>query len=570
MAEQLILADGYTSIRNRVMPVVNRLLKAVPQIGMNLALLDGEEVVWAESMGIADDEPRRQVDLDTLFKAGSVTKVVTALAVLRCVERGLLQLDQPVHDLLPEFKPQYFTSPGRGITLRDLMTHHAGLPCDYRKDFYAESFEQDPAPLHSVLPFLNGHHLPYPPGHILSYSNLGMDLVGLILEGVTGKTYASVIQDEVLDPLGMNLSSIQMPANAAERLSKGFTGVNSAWEPQLRDLPAGGLYTSILDLLKVGGVIMNEGRVNDETYLKPETVAEMIRPQNAGNPLDFGLDIGLNWFVSYPKLNYAGKVCWHDGGTIHFSSILICLPEHKLTAAILMNSFSSLAVHTVGPQILQAVLSKHGIEPEPVRKKAVFQSQAGALMPFDGLYPTISLGPVRLASTPQKSELTYRDTKFQLVPTSLPGWYGMQLRLFGLVPVPIKEIRKLRVNFSRIDGEDVLALENDGMRQAIATRWSPEPVPESWQARCGLYRNTNEKDEDLAEIRLMVIDGNQLVLETSMRKMGSLKVILIPRGDRQAISGGLGRFGGEELTVIDTPEGECLELWGLIFRKVVE
>jgi CubicO group peptidase (beta-lactamase class C family) len=567
MSDTLILSEKYTHFRDLVLPSIKNQLKTIHFTGCSLALLDGEEVVWAEGLGFANREESQPVELDSIFKAGSVTKIITALGILRLVDAGRISLDQPVADILPRVIFQYRTLPPRKITVRDLMTHHAGLPCDFRKNFYAKSFEDDPDPIENIIPFINTHPMPYPPGYILSYSNLGADLLGLIIQQVSGQRFADYIKTEVLQPLGMNSSSIDADESIKEKLVKGYSGDAGEWEPQLRDLPAGGLFTTATDLTKVAAVVMNHGRANGVQFLNPQIVREMLTPQNADNPRDFGLNIGLNWFLSYPNLRQAQKVCWHDGGTINFSTILICLPEQNLAVAVMLNSFAALPVHALGTRILREALEERNIKPYKPDKPNKSTLDLPKLNQAVGSYPTISFGPVNLSVTGNQASVSIRGSELNLAPREDPGWYGLEMRLLGLIKIPMKQLDSLRIGFQEIEGEQFIAFENAGVRQAVGVRLEPQTVPQSWLDRLGMYKNLDSNDLDFPSYNLVYKNG-YLMLETTVRKMGALQIVLLPVDDNHVITAGMGRFAREEISVqMDEDENEILELWGLLFNK---
>jgi CubicO group peptidase (beta-lactamase class C family) len=567
MSETLILSDKYTHFRDLLLPSINNQLKKIQYTGCSLALLDGEEVVWAEGLGFANREESQPVELDSIFKAGSVTKIITALGILRLVDSVRISLDQPVTDILPKVVFQYRTPAPRKVTIRDLMTHHAGLPCDFRKNFYAKSFEDDPDPIESIIPFINTHPMPYPPGYILSYSNLGADLLGLIIQQVSGQSYADYIKTEVLQPLGMNSSSIEATESIKEKLVKGYSGRAGEWEPQLRDLPAGGLYTTAIDLTKIAAVVMNHGRANGIQFLNPQIIQDMLTPQTPGNPRDFGLNIGLNWFLSYPNLKQAQKVCWHDGGTINFSTILICLPEQNLAAVVMLNSFAALPVHALGTRILIEALDERNIKHTLAIQQKKSPLDISSLNRSAGTYPTISFGPVNLAVSGNQASVSIRGSELNLAPREDPGWYGLEMRVLGLLKIPMKQLDALKVGFQEIEGEQFIAIENAGVRQAAGIRLEPQEVPQSWLDRLGAYRNLDSSDLDFPSYNLVYKNG-YLMLETTVRKMGALQVVLLPVDDTHGITAGIGRFAREEISVqIDEDENEILELWGLLFKK---
>lgn len=183
--------------------------------GVSVVFVNDREVLWAEGFGWASKEDEKKMTAQTPMKLASVTKVLTAVAIMQLVEQGIVSLDAPISRYLPEFSIQsrFDAAP---ITVRQILTHHSGLPHDRMQGFKLYSGE-DAAPENLIEQFRNlpvdAHslHLTSAPGQVHSYSNLGFALLGSVIERTTGTAYWDYLERHLFQPLGMSNSAIVYP-----------------------------------------------------------------------------------------------------------------------------------------------------------------------------------------------------------------------------------------------------------------------------------------------------------------------------------------------------------------------
>jgi CubicO group peptidase (beta-lactamase class C family) len=167
--------------------------------GMAIAVVNNQGILWGAEFGYATDEKTVAVDSQTLFSLQSISKNVTALAVLKAVQDGLLDLDVPVTHYLPKFtvKSLYEKNPEQKITLRHLLSHWSGLAHSAPVGNY---FDSNPHPFEDHVNSISDTWLKYPVGYCFSYSNLGIDLAGYILQKASGISFEDYVKTNVLDP----------------------------------------------------------------------------------------------------------------------------------------------------------------------------------------------------------------------------------------------------------------------------------------------------------------------------------------------------------------------------------
>jgi len=238
-------------------------------------------VVGRRWFGNAAREPeRRPVGPETLFAVASVTKPFTATAVMQLIERGRVSLDQPVHEILPEF-----AGPGKdAITLRHFLTHTSGLP-EYADD--NEEIRRQHRGLDAFVHSYCRSRLLFPSGSQWSYSNHGFGLAGEIIARSGGRGYHDTVAEEIFGPLEMRDSYLQPPEAVWDRIAwvwlpgEPHTDHERYNSPYFRRLgiPWGGLYTTPEDLAVFAQAFLDGGRYRGRRIVSPATAREMTRNQ---------------------------------------------------------------------------------------------------------------------------------------------------------------------------------------------------------------------------------------------------------------------------------------------------
>ena len=238
-------------------------------------------IVGRRWFGDAVREPtRRPIGPDTLFAVASVTKPFTATAIMQLAERGRLSIDQPVHELLPEFAGH-----GKdGITLRHFLTHTSGLP-EYADD--NDEIRHRHLGLDAFVRSYCRGRLLFPTGSQWSYSNHGFGLAGEIVGRYGGRGYHAFVAEEILAPLGMRDSCLQPPESVWDRIAwvwlpgEPHTDHERYNSPYFRKLgiPWGGLYTTPEELAVFAQAFLEGGAYRGRLIVSPATAREMTRDQ---------------------------------------------------------------------------------------------------------------------------------------------------------------------------------------------------------------------------------------------------------------------------------------------------
>ena len=305
--------------------------------GAAIAVVDDKAILWQGVYGTSSRGQDKPVTPRTLFSMQSMSKSFAALGVLMAVQDGLLDLDAPITDYLPDFsvRSRYEDHPERKMTLRHLLSHRAGFtheaPVGSNYDSRPTTFSEH------VLSFPETW-LRYPVGYRYSYSNIGIDLAGYILEKKSGQPFAAYIRDKVLVPLGMNDSTLDMSAilkagdRALGHLRPAVT-VAGGIPVEIPMLPSGGVYTNILDMARYLMFHINEGRVDGRPLLRDDLMRAMHTVAFPEPQQKFGYGLGIAVDHYGPEVYYS-----HGGGGYGFGSYMVMFPGLKLGMVYMTNS----------------------------------------------------------------------------------------------------------------------------------------------------------------------------------------------------------------------------------------
>ena len=303
---------------DRVPSPLTRRMAELKVPAVSIAMVHGGKVEWAKGFGNTSIDGSR-VSPDTLFQAGSISKAVTAFAVLSLVQAGRLDLDTDVNQYLKGWKiPASQFTAGRAVTLRTLLTHTAGVT--------VHGFDGYPSGkrLPTLLQILNGAPpansppivVDTRPGTLWRYSGGGYVIIQMILQDVTGKPFAQFMQKEVLNRLGMSHSTFAQPLPTAlkpyaaqpyDEKGMGYSGGAYTYP----EMAAAGLWTTPSDLAKFVLSIQASLADKPEGILQKATVEEMLKRGGLGN---WGLGLQLGGSNDKPFFQHGGA----DTGFISF------------------------------------------------------------------------------------------------------------------------------------------------------------------------------------------------------------------------------------------------------------
>jgi serine beta-lactamase-like protein LACTB len=293
--------------------------------GMSVAVATGGRLQWSSGYGLADVENKVAAKSSTVYRLGSISKPITAVAVLQLAERGKLDLDAAVQKYVPSFPEKPWP-----ITIRQLLGHLGGIR-HYRNMAEMNSTRHYNNMLEPLRIFENDP-LVAEPGTRFSYSTYGYVLLGAVVEAASGTRFTDYIRENIFRPAGMD--NIQpddvyaiIPHRArGYRISSGGKLQNCALADTSNKIPGGGLSSTAADLVKFAIA------TRDDVLLKPETVTLMFTPQKLRNGRK--TKYGMGWYVIDADRT---KHVYHSGGQQGVSTDLVMLPREGAIVAVMCN-----------------------------------------------------------------------------------------------------------------------------------------------------------------------------------------------------------------------------------------
>lgn len=321
---------------------IDRFRKAYADPGIAISMIDGEDGQWDGCYGTADRDTGRPVQEDTIFELGSISKLFTCAAVLQLQEQGLVDLDHPLKEYLPEFDvPSPFPQGAEAITVRMLMTHHSGLMMD---DDPWETTVPERFLYRALLPHLKTKPLLFPPGERMHYSSFGVHLLGLLVERRSGIPFSRYMKEKLLEPLDMPLASFDVLDLPGDRMAVPY-GYAILWDAIPKDeiRPGGSLRAPVAEVAHFAAMILAGGDYKGRRVLAPESVREMTRIQNGGNALDQGARVALGFMVEPAFLKGVSPdelpVLFHYGSG-RTRSLLVVVPAWKQGLVLSCNDYA--------------------------------------------------------------------------------------------------------------------------------------------------------------------------------------------------------------------------------------
>lgn len=527
-------------------------------VGLTIALVDGDRVVWKRGFGYADRKAGRRVTARTLFHIGSASKTASALAVMQLVQQGRGDLDKPLATYVPGFSllPRY---KGNVITVRTVLDHHSGIPGDvFNGMLTVDRPDRDfRAWLKKALAAM------YPERRantVYAYNNSGYVLLQDVVENVTGIPFDKYAKRHIFSPAGMTGSTFKTAAAPASRLTRNYqaevgadgTVTKSTKQPReyINGWTAGSITSSAADMARYMQMLLAGGMGHNGRVLKQSTLKQMWTKQ-VDSPLDISfMHFGLGFAIGDPLLKWAGKAVWHDGATVWNHTMMKLLPGSDLGVFV--------SVNTAGPGGVPAVIAdealalaytaKTGTAPpaqvSPPRSTVV---PAHGLARHAGYYGgTSSLYAV--ATTDSGLTLTSHAATDQALTTAfLPHADGWFRPAEAALPM---------LKFRTIEGRRLMLIRVD-LGGGLATLIAGEKLPARtidghWRSRLGRYEALDDNpdvDPSLLARTIVLSDLGGLLLMT-LDSEGGIQPLTVRR-DEVAFTAGLG-------TGLGRGKGECV------------
>jgi CubicO group peptidase (beta-lactamase class C family) len=358
-------------------PEVHAFLETIPAEmskshieGVAVMVLESGKIVAAEGFGRARLNSERIIDAGTsLFRAGSLSKPITAALVMQLVEEGRIDLDHDVSEYSGFVIPK---QNGRALTMRDILTQSSGL-----SDTYRLLFSTDPKQAATLADYARARLPPflYTPGTQPAYSNYAFGLAGYIVERLRGRPFADVARARIFEPLGMHAATFSQPPEQGigAALVQGFKAGGTQPGPFEYVTPqsAGGLSVSAGDYAKFVRALIGTDTAEGHRMLLPATIAQMLTlqpgPEGAARS-----QVGMGLGVTIDRTRMGLTAVDHSGDTVQYHCEFRAYPERDLIIIAMQN--------TEGPPLIRTIVrrfeERFGLTPPALRPQPDAQADA--------------------------------------------------------------------------------------------------------------------------------------------------------------------------------------------------
>jgi CubicO group peptidase (beta-lactamase class C family) len=316
-------ADKYAAQIRAIEEFVKQQMAADQVPGLSVGFVK-DDYFWAKGYGFADLENRTPAKAESAYRLASVTKPMTAVAVLQLAERGKINLDAEVQAYVP-----YFPKKKWPVTVRQLLGHLGGIS-HYQNDA-VEAHIKEPKSTREAIAIFENFDLVAEPGTQYSYTSYGYNLLGAIIEAASGKPYGEYMRENVWQPLSMNDTRMDDPTQIIPNRVRGYRLINN----QVRNsefvdissrFAAGGTRSTVPDLLKFGKGVYEGKLLSKASY-------DMMWDSMQTRGGEF-IDYGMGWSV-FPQNGQF--IVTHNGGQPETATALYVFPSRRLAIAVAAN-----------------------------------------------------------------------------------------------------------------------------------------------------------------------------------------------------------------------------------------
>lgn len=296
-----------------------------------IALIDGGETSFV-STGVLDRETMEPVDEKSVFQIASISKVMTGIVANHLVEEGVLAIDKPIIDVFPEIQEEREGERLSDIEVRNLLHHTSGLPRDFPSvDREGNDPMLAPVKVSDAVADLARAELLFEPGTQYSYSNFGYGILGMLMTRVSGRSYGELLDEVVVDPLGLEDTGIARELTASSRAVRPYRKEDgriptSDWNTGVQT-PASGNFSTASDLAKILAVQLADYRSGGSMVVTDDTFAV-----SKGRRYGYGLNV-----QEVERDGEALLIHYHSGDMDGFAGFYAFVPERNKGFVLLVS-----------------------------------------------------------------------------------------------------------------------------------------------------------------------------------------------------------------------------------------
>ena len=539
-------------------------------VGLSIAVVDTNGILLAEGFGKADKQNNISANSNTLFPIASITKTFTGIAIMQLVEKGLIDLDKPIENYIPELKLP--NNEEKIITTRMLLTHHSGIQGDILYNWYLPEVSNTPLIYEQVVPLINEVGTIFTPGKLHSYSNAGYSLLGVLIHKISGLSYPEYIYKNIFDPLKMESSIAFAGENTNCIISKGYNGKDTTSMPMKLGIPAGGIALTANDAAKYLLSVIGSYH-GDNSLLKQETIKMMMTQQNSDVELDKGFSIGLTWFLQDQIMNFT-KYAAHRGELPPYHSMLIILPEQKIGVFLSLNTNNSVVPDELAHKIIYDLYEYQTNKTIPKTQKPIEISLSPTeLEQYEGFYPNVYFGAmtVKLKGNKLLIKSPVMPTPLVLSPLS-DTTFSLKARMLG-ISFSIKMLDAMRVDFREFNNERYMyfIVQNSMLNPNL--KIEPFEIPQEYNNYKGKYKivNMDNSERVVKDVKIKINKiGKFSIFKYTFLGRHKFNMVIEPIDKLNAKFAGVGYFVGDKIRW-DTSDNKIFMYWsGLKLEKQIK
>lgn len=311
--------------------------------GMSVIVVDDQRVLWTAAFGMANVEDQVKASPSTLYSICSISKLFTSVAIMKLYDEGKLRLDDEIDDLLPWYKLKQQFPDSWPITIRALLTHSSGLPRESNHPYWTGPDHPFPE-TESIKSELANQETLYPSSTVFQYSNLGMTLLGEVIEVITGMSYEEYIKLNILNPLNLQNTRTFLPEELyGSDLAVGYSALSRDGSRAKVKLfqakgitAAAGFSSNVSDLGKFASWQFRLLDTTSTEILRPSTLRYMHNVQ--WTDPDWGNTWGLGFWAT--KGQKGEKWIGHSGSCPGYNTLFQMLPAKKRAYAVFTNGLN--------------------------------------------------------------------------------------------------------------------------------------------------------------------------------------------------------------------------------------
>lgn len=351
--EKILTDQRFEIVRSKIEDLVRKSEVA----SISVAVAEKGKIIWEEAFGWADREKRIKATPHTMYSLASISKPLTATGLMILVEKGLINLNEPINKYLGPEKIVAYIGNSSNATVKRVLRHTSGLPLHwnyfYKNDPYHPPSMEETIHRYGILVTI--------PGEIYQYSNLGYGILGYVISRVSGKTYSQFMKSEVFLPLGMTHTSVGIGKGLEVYAAQRY-GVDQQLVPFYEfDHPAASaIFSSAHDLIRFGMFHLKCYLPDQYQILKDESIDVMQNDEDLEYP---GKEYKLGFRVIEDDFGY--RSVSHTGGMEGVSTEIKIIPSENIALVVLCNNRDS-RIYDLDNEILAAMLPKFN---ENLRKR---------------------------------------------------------------------------------------------------------------------------------------------------------------------------------------------------------